>query len=75
MLTSINLEYIAEQQEFVARVTGATAAETVPQSFVESADEVVVVDAPPRWLEDGDDADGDTRSWHSCRSCASARCC
>ena len=47
MLTSINLEYIAEQQEFVRGVLGKTQAETVPQDFIDRADEVVVVDAPP----------------------------
>lgn len=47
VLTSINLEYIAEQQEFVRQVVGRTAAHTVPQAFVNGADEVVVVDAPP----------------------------
>jgi two-component system, OmpR family, sensor histidine kinase KdpD len=47
VLTSINLEYIAEQQDFVRQVTGRTKAETVPQAFIDRADEVVVVDAPP----------------------------
>jgi two-component system, OmpR family, sensor histidine kinase KdpD len=47
VLTSINLEYIEEQQEFVRSVTGAVPTETVPQTFVALADEVVVVDAPP----------------------------
>ena len=47
VLTSINLEYIAEQQEFVRGITGLTKAETVPQDFIDRADEVVVVDAPP----------------------------
>ena len=47
VLTSINLEYIAEQQDFVRGVVGATKAETVPQDFIDRADEVVVVDAPP----------------------------
>jgi len=47
VLTSINLEYIAEQQEFVRHVIGRTRAETVPQAFIDRADEVVVVDAPP----------------------------
>jgi two-component system sensor histidine kinase KdpD len=46
VMTSINLEYIAEQQEFVSGVLGRTKAETVPQSFIDRADEVVVVDAP-----------------------------
>jgi two-component system sensor histidine kinase KdpD len=47
VITSINLEYIEEQQEFVRSVTGRARAETVPQSLVTSADELVVVDAPP----------------------------
>jgi two-component system, OmpR family, sensor histidine kinase KdpD len=47
VLTSINLEYIAEQQEFVRGVLGKTKTETVPQDFINRADEVVVVDAPP----------------------------
>ncbi len=46
VLTTINLEYIAEEQEFVRGVLGRTRAETVPQSFIDRADEVVVVDAP-----------------------------
>jgi two-component system sensor histidine kinase KdpD len=47
VLTSINLEYIAEQQEFVRGILGTTKAETVPQEFINRADEVVIVDAPP----------------------------
>jgi two-component system sensor histidine kinase KdpD len=47
VLTSINLKYIEEQQEFVRSVTGSVPTESVPQGFVVSADEVVVVDAPP----------------------------
>jgi two-component system sensor histidine kinase KdpD len=50
VMTSINLGYIAEQQDFVRSVIGKTKAETVPQSFIDRADELVVVDAPP----DGD---------------------
>jgi two-component system sensor histidine kinase KdpD len=47
VLTSINLEYIAEQQDFMRGVLGRTRTETVPQDFIDRADEVVVVDAPP----------------------------
>ena len=47
VLTTLNLEYIEEQREFVRSVTGKTAAQTVPQRFVDRADDVVVVDAPP----------------------------
>jgi two-component system sensor histidine kinase KdpD len=47
VLTSINLEYIAEQQEFVRSVLGYTKSETVPRAFIDRAEEVVIVDAPP----------------------------
>jgi len=47
VLTSINLEYIAEQQDFVRTVIGRTRTDLVPQDFIDRADEVVVVDAPP----------------------------
>jgi len=47
VLTSINLEYITEQQPFVRGVLGRVKTETVPQAFIDRADEVVVVDAPP----------------------------
>jgi two-component system sensor histidine kinase KdpD len=47
VMTSINLEYITEEQEFVRSVLGKTKDETVPQAFIDRADEVVVVDAPP----------------------------
>ncbi len=47
VITSLNLGYIAEQQPFVQSVVGSVPAENVPQAFITSADEVVVVDAPP----------------------------
>jgi two-component system sensor histidine kinase KdpD len=47
VLTSINLEYIAEQQDFVRGVIGRARAETIPQEFIDRAEEVVVVDAAP----------------------------
>jgi two-component system, OmpR family, sensor histidine kinase KdpD len=46
VLTSINLEYIAEEQDFVRSVLGTTRTETVPQDFIDRADDLVVVDAP-----------------------------
>jgi two-component system sensor histidine kinase KdpD len=46
VITSINLEYIAEQQEFVRSVLGKAPAQVVPQAFIQGADEIVVVDAP-----------------------------
>ena len=58
VITSINLEYIAEQQAFTDKVLGRSRRESVPQALIDSADEVVVVDAPP----EGSDADAHRRS-------------
>jgi two-component system sensor histidine kinase KdpD len=58
VLTSINLEYVDEQQEFVRTVTGAVPTDTVPQRFIVSADEVVVVDAPPETVLEERDGEG-----------------
>ena len=58
VITSINLEYIAEQQAFTTGVLGRSRRESVPQAFIDSATEVVVVDAPP----DADGADAHQRS-------------
>src|SRR5580700_3623255 len=47
VMTSINLEYIDDQQDFVREVLGRTKAQTVPHDFISRADEVVIVDAAP----------------------------
>jgi two-component system sensor histidine kinase KdpD len=47
VITSINLEYIAEQKAFVLSVLTKVKPESVPQAFIDLADEVVVVDTPP----------------------------
>jgi two-component system, OmpR family, sensor histidine kinase KdpD len=60
VITSINLGYIDEQQEFVREVTGAAPVQTVPQGFIVSADEVVIVDAPPETVLEERDHDGVT---------------
>jgi two-component system sensor histidine kinase KdpD len=46
VITSINLQYIAEFQDAVAAITGKRASQSVPRKFLEHADEIVVVDAP-----------------------------
>jgi len=46
VLTAVNLEDIEEQQDFIERLTGRRKRQTVPQEFLNRADEVVVVDAP-----------------------------
>jgi two-component system sensor histidine kinase KdpD len=46
VITSINMQYIAEFQDAVAAITGKKASHSVPRKFLEHADEIVVVDAP-----------------------------
>lgn len=47
VVASINIQYIAELQSQVETITGKHVVQTVPQSFLYGADEIVVVDAPP----------------------------
>jgi len=47
VVASINIQYVEELREQVERITGKRIAETVPGSFIRSADEIEVVDAPP----------------------------
>lgn len=47
VISSVNIQYIDELQERVSRITGKHVTQTVPRSFLNSADEIVVVDAPP----------------------------
>jgi two-component system sensor histidine kinase KdpD len=46
VITSVNLQHIEEKQPEVATITGKYVAQTVPLSFLQTADEIVVVDAP-----------------------------
>jgi len=43
---SINIQYIAELRDEVEAITGKHVTQTVPVSFIETADEIEVVDAP-----------------------------
>ena len=47
VIASINVQYVAELQKDVQAITGKQVTETVPVSFIESADEIEIVDAPP----------------------------
>lgn len=47
VITSVNIQYIDELRERVEAITGKHVTQTVPRSFLNSADEIVVVDAPP----------------------------
>ncbi len=46
VITTINLQYIAEYQDDVTTLTGKKVTHSVPRKFLEQADEIVVVDTP-----------------------------
>ena len=45
VITAVNLQHIEENQDAVERITGKRARQTVPERFLRSADEIVLVDA------------------------------
>jgi two-component system sensor histidine kinase KdpD len=47
VIGSINIQYVAELREQVETITGKHMTQTVPVSFLKSADEIEIVDAPP----------------------------
>jgi len=47
VVASINIQYIDELRERVEAITGKHVDQIVPLSFIQSADEVEIVDAPP----------------------------
>jgi len=47
VITSVNIQYVAELRELIESVTGKRVIPTVPVSFIQSADEIEIVDAPP----------------------------
>jgi two-component system sensor histidine kinase KdpD len=46
VITSINIQYVAELSEQVEAITGKHVEQTVPVAFIKSADEIEIVDAP-----------------------------
>jgi two-component system, OmpR family, sensor histidine kinase KdpD len=47
VITSVNLQHIEEMRVQVEGITGKHVTQTVPLRFIQTADEIVVVDAPP----------------------------
>ncbi|HSC57904.1 MAG TPA: hypothetical protein VLC51_11915, partial [Nitrospira sp.] len=47
VVASINIQYIGELREQIETITGKQTKEAVPVSFIKSADEIEIVDAPP----------------------------
>ncbi|HEV2446762.1 MAG TPA: hypothetical protein VGS58_12605 [Candidatus Sulfopaludibacter sp.] len=62
VISSVNIQYIDELREQVARITGKYVSQTVPRSFLNSADEIVVVDAPPEMCITRADGEPDARA-------------
>lgn len=47
VVASINIQYVGELRDQIEKITGKHIEETVPVSFIKSADEIEIVDAPP----------------------------
>lgn len=47
VIASINIQFIDELKQRVETITGKHVSDSVPEKFISSADEIVVVDAPP----------------------------
>ena len=47
VISSVNIQYVAELREQVDAITGKHVTQTVPISFIKSSDEIEIVDAPP----------------------------
>jgi two-component system sensor histidine kinase KdpD len=45
VITAVNLQHIEEQQDAIQRITGKRPSQTVPERFLRTADEIVLVDA------------------------------
>jgi two-component system, OmpR family, sensor histidine kinase KdpD len=54
VITSINLQYVAELRPQVEAITGKHTTQTVPVAFLKSADEIEIVDAPLAQLMDSE---------------------
>ena len=49
VITSINLQFVAERQKQVESIRGKAVAQSVPESFLRTADDIEIVDAPPEY--------------------------
>jgi two-component system sensor histidine kinase KdpD len=52
VITSVNLQFVAERQAQVEAIIGRSVRDSVPESFLRTADEIEVVDAPPEYCMD-----------------------
>jgi two-component system sensor histidine kinase KdpD len=49
VITSVNIQYIAERQREIEAIRGKAVSDSVPESFIRTADEIEVVDATPEY--------------------------
>ncbi|MGA3188142.1 MAG: universal stress protein [Bryobacteraceae bacterium] len=49
VVASINIQYIEERQREIEAIRGKTVSDSVPESFIQTADEIEVVDATPEY--------------------------
>src|SRR5215831_4502964 len=64
VIASINIQYVTELRNEVEAITGKKVTQTVPISFIKSADEIEIVDAPAvesPGLSTAEQADGEKR--------------
>jgi two-component system, OmpR family, sensor histidine kinase KdpD len=47
VIGSVNIQYVEELRDQVENITGKHVTDTVPTSFIKTADEIEIVDAPP----------------------------
>jgi two-component system sensor histidine kinase KdpD len=60
VIASVNLQFIEGRRDRVEAITGKHVTQTVPESFLRTADDIEVVDAPPEaCAHSGDDPDRD----------------
>jgi two-component system sensor histidine kinase KdpD len=62
IITSLNVQHIEERADEVARIRGRRSASTVPQAFIQGADEIVLVDAPAEYCLDRAGREGGSRA-------------
>ena len=78
VIGSINIQYIEELRDEVEAITGKHVTQTVPISFIKSADEIEIVDAPAEEPLDRSNRTGVGRSTNAgrdCQSCGRWRWC
>jgi two-component system, OmpR family, sensor histidine kinase KdpD len=58
VVTAVNLQHIAEFQDAAEKITGRRRTQTVPEEFIRTADEIVLVDVPPEDLDQRGESGG-----------------